>query len=133
MKGVFGDTFYYLALVSENDAAHRQAVELSCRLFVRTISTAWVITEVADALSEAFQRPRFLALFEALESNPNVTIIAPDEGLFKAGLDLYARRPDKDWSLTDCISFVVMERFNLTDALTADHHFAQAGFNPLLI
>lgn len=133
MKAVFADTFYYLAFVSEDDAAHRRVVDLSRTLSVPTITTAWVITEVADALSDPFQRERFLVLFERLKSNPNVTIIPPDAELFEAGLDLYARRLDKDWSLTDCISFVVMERFNLTDALTADRHFAQAGFKPLLV
>jgi len=48
------------------------------------------------------------------------------------GLELYARRPDKSWSLTDCISFVVMTDRGLTEALTGDHHFEQAGFRALL-
>jgi hypothetical protein len=52
--------------------------------------------------------------------------------LFAAGVELYATRPDKEWSLTDCISFVVMEREGLTDALTGDRHFEQAGFKVLL-
>jgi predicted nucleic acid-binding protein len=53
--------------------------------------------------------------------------------LFDAGLELYSRRPDKEWSLTDCISFVVMEEHGLTEALTTDHHFEQAGFTALLM
>jgi hypothetical protein len=60
-------------------------------------------------------------------------MLPPSSDLFYAGLDLFSRRPDKYWSLTDCISFVVMERFSMTDALTADRHFQQAGFNALLI
>jgi hypothetical protein len=52
--------------------------------------------------------------------------------LFAAGVELYATRPDKEWSLTDCISFVVMEREGLTDALTGDRHFEQSGFKVLL-
>ena len=59
-------------------------------------------------------------------------IVFVDEPLFHAGLELYLARPDKDWSLTDCISFVVMEREGITDALTGDKHFEQAGFVALL-
>ena len=59
-------------------------------------------------------------------------LIKASDDLWRAGIDLYQRRPDKGWSLTDCISFVVMERLKITDALTADHHFEQAGFNALL-
>ncbi len=56
----------------------------------------------------------------------------PDEDLFEVGIDLYAHRPDKGWSLTDCISFVTMERMGIEEALTVDRHFEQAGFRPLL-
>jgi len=61
-----------------------------------------------------------------------VKLIAADTVTFNAGLDLYRQRVDKDWSLTDCISFAVMQRMSLIDALTTDHHFEQAGFNVLL-
>lgn len=132
MKPVFVDTYYYLAVLSESDAAHRRAVEITRRLFAPTITTAWVLTEVADALSDPPQRRAFLTLLESIRSDPTVTIIPPSEELFEAGLDLFARRPDKDWSLTDCISFVVMERHGLTEVLTADHHFEQAGFKMML-
>ena len=50
--------------------------------------------------------------------------------LFTAGVELYCQRPDKDWSLTDCISFVVMKHGQITEALATDHHFEQAGFVP---
>jgi predicted nucleic acid-binding protein len=51
---------------------------------------------------------------------------------YERGLNLYGSRNDKGWSLTDCISFAVMQALHLEDALTGDHHFAQAGYNPLL-
>jgi len=60
-------------------------------------------------------------------------VVAASARLFDAALDLYQRRPDKDWGLTDCASFVVMSDRKLTDALTADEHFRQAGFRPLLL
>jgi predicted nucleic acid-binding protein len=67
-----------------------------------------------------------------LRANPDVSVIACTEQLFQEGLDLYERRPDKDWSLTDCISFVVMKKAGISDALTGDHHFEQAGFTAIL-
>jgi predicted nucleic acid-binding protein len=60
-------------------------------------------------------------------------VIPPSQRLFEDGLRLFAERPDKEWSLTDCVSFLVMKRHGLTDALTADRHFSQAGYNPLLV
>jgi uncharacterized protein len=67
-----------------------------------------------------------------LQKDPNAILIAPDDSLFEDGIELYEQRSDKDWSLTDCISFVIMEERAISDALTADHHFEQAGFHALL-
>jgi len=132
MNAVFADTYYYLAFLSESDAAHDRAVRLSRDLAGKTVTTAWVLTEVADALAAPPQRFLFLALYERLRSNPNVTIVPPAAATFEQGVELYARRPDKSWSLTDCISFAVMQEYGLSDALTGDHHFEQAGFRALL-
>lgn len=65
-------------------------------------------------------------------ADEGVVLLPPDQILFDAGLELYASRSDKEWSLTDCISFVVMRERGITDALTGDHHFEQAGFVALL-
>lgn len=132
MNAAFADTYYYLALLSESDAAHGQAVQLSREVVGRTVTTAWVLVEVADALASPGLRFLFLALYERLRANPNVTIVSPSAEIFEQGIDLYARRPDKSWSLTDCLSFVVMKQYELGDALTGDHHFEQAGFRILL-
>lgn len=132
MNTVFADTYYYLAFLSESDAAHGRAMQLSRELVGKTVTTAWVLMEVADALAAPPQRFLFLALYERLRSNPNVTIVPPNAAMFEQGVELYAQRPDKSWSLTDCISFVVMRERGVTDALTGDHHFEQAGFHALL-
>ena len=63
-----------------------------------------------------------------MESDPDTIIVKHNDDLYHKGLKLYAERPDKDWSLTDCISFVVMREHQITEALTGDHHFEQAGF-----
>jgi predicted nucleic acid-binding protein len=67
-----------------------------------------------------------------LRSESTVKIIPSNAELFAAGVKLYAERPDKEWSLTDCISFVIMQQEGLSDALTGDRHFEQAGFRALL-
>jgi hypothetical protein len=69
---------------------------------------------------------------DQIEADSAVRVVAVDDGLFRERLDLFRQRPDKDWSLTDCISFVLMQRERMTQALTADHHFQQAGFVALL-
>ncbi|MCG3197312.1 MAG: hypothetical protein GHCLOJNM_01797 [bacterium] len=73
-----------------------------------------------------------LNFVRALMANPNAKVVPASRDLFEEGLSLFSRRPDKEWSLTDCISFVVMEREGLTEALTGDRHFVQAGFKALL-
>jgi hypothetical protein len=59
-------------------------------------------------------------------------IVPPTQSLSDQGVELYSERPDKGWSLTDCISFIVMRHHGVTQALTGDHHFEQAGFIALL-
>jgi predicted nucleic acid-binding protein len=128
----FADSFYYLALVNRCDAYHQRANALADSLHGGTITTSWILTEVADALCDRAQRQGVVRLIAALRADPGCLIVPPSQELFERGWALYRERQDKDWSLTDCISFVVMRQHGVTDALTADRHFEQAGFNTLL-
>lgn len=132
MTTYFADSFYYLALLNRDDAKHRAAVALSRDLRGDQVTTAWVLTEVADALAAPNQRGSFLTFLTRLRGNPRVTIVPASQGLFEAGIEFYAQRQDKAWTLTDCISFVTMRRQAIAEALTGDHHFEQAGFTALL-
>jgi uncharacterized protein len=132
MTPVFADTFYYLALLNADDSAHDAAKVISLSLEGPVITTTWVLTEVADAAASARRRLLFLAMYEAISKDPEVTIVPPTWSLFETGVAFYARHQDKGWSLTDCISFLVMEEHRIQDALTADRHFEQAGFRALL-
>ncbi len=132
MSTVFADTFYYLALLSADDAAHSRAVKLSDSLRSRIVTTDWVLMEIGDALCQPQMRSLFPPLLDHLRADPDVEIVEANRDLLDRGVDLYSKRADKSWSLTDCISFVVMQDQNLTDALTGDHHFEQAGFVALL-
>lgn len=133
MNPLFADTYYFLALLNKGDAAHPKAVALAERLTNPIVTTAWVLTEVGDALSAPGFRPRFVELVETLRADPACHIVPPSPALFDAGVSLYAERSDKDWTLTDCISFAVMHQYGITEALTGDRHFQQAGFTPLLL
>lgn len=132
MRTVFADTFYYIALLFPNDVAHQQATAFTASLKGRMVTTAWVLTELANAMSAPRNRIKLLAFLDHLRNDSAITIVPATQELFDEGMELYRNRPDKEWSLTDCISFVVMGRDGLTEALTGDHHFEQAGFTALL-
>lgn len=132
MNAIFADTFYFLALLNPADESHAAALAFAGDASGRLVTTAWVLTELADGLAETGGRIIFPEFLRELENDPQCELIEHSNELWRAGIDLYQRRPDKGWSLTDCVSFVVMERLNMTDALTADQHFVQAGFHALL-
>ena len=132
MSPVFADTFYFVAFLNPDDAHHERVRRLSRQLRRRVVTTSWVLTEVADALCDPPNRPQAGKLRQLVSASPFIRVIPATEELFEAGFDLFEARPDKEWSLTDCISFVVMERERITEALTGDHHFEQAGFKALL-
>ena len=97
------------------------------------VVTEFVLIELGAFFSRRKHRRLFLALVNDLANDPQTRIVAGSRTLYRRGLALFAERLDKDWSLTDCISFAVMAGRKLTDALTADHHFEQAGFRALLL
>lgn len=132
MKPVFADSSYFLALLSPRDEWHENAIRLSASNRASVITTEFVLLEVANGLSSSGRRAAFRAVLEDLRDDPTAVTVPASPELLQAGIELYLARPDKKWSLTDCTSFVVMGREGLTDALTADHHFEQAGFKALL-
>lgn len=132
MNRAFGDAHYFFALLSPRDQDHARATQFAARWKGEIVTTRWVMAEVADGLSSPPFRTGAVNFLQRLERNPFVRIISVGDVQFARGLALYRQRPDKEWSLTDCISFVTMADEALTDALTSDHHFKQAGFVPLL-
>jgi hypothetical protein len=133
MNPVFADTFYFLALVNRKDRAHQKCLEFSQTSDRAVVTTAWVLLEVGDALCRGKDREVFSLLIEDLAKDSDTIVLAANQELFEKAVNLFKSRPDKEWSLTDCTSFVVMQDHGLTDALTSDHHFQQAGIIALLI
>jgi uncharacterized protein len=133
MRTLFADTFYFIALLNPSDATHAKAVEFTAGNTARMLTTEWVLTELADGLAKSPRgRTEFLATLLDLQADEDVTIIPCSHALMAEGVHLYGERNDKGWSLTDCISFVAMTEAGITEALTGDHHFEQAGFVALL-
>jgi hypothetical protein len=132
MTPYFADAYYFFALLNARDEAHAQALGFNARLRRPLVTTEWILIEVADGLAATPSRKLFTILRRQLAADSRVTLVGATPEIFDRGAALYESRPDKDWSLTDCISFVVMKDLGITEALTADRHFEQAGFAALL-
>jgi len=132
---VFLDTAYAIALSVPKDQYHTRAVHLADRLEAaraRMVTTRAVMLEIGNALSKQRYRYAAVKLLDSLEADPNVEIVPMSEQLYTRAFQLYRQRPDKEWSLTDCVSFIVMQDRGITEALTTDEHFQQMGFRALL-
>ena len=135
MPSVFLDTAFAIALVSQQDMYHERAgtlLEEIERERTSVVTTQAILIEIGDALATPALRPIAVGYIERLEKDSSVEVVPLSDELLQQSLALYRGRPDKAWGLTDCISFIVMQARGITDALTADRHFEQAGFNALL-
>ncbi|PWT99412.1 MAG: nucleic acid-binding protein [Terriglobia bacterium] len=134
MRTVFADTFYWAALTSSNDSAHQRALDLS-RLLApdRIVTTDEVLCEYLALFAGARPSVRAQAGRNVAELMKSVIVLLfpQSRDSFLAGLDLYQARPDKGYSLVDCISMQTMKREGLTEVLTNDRHFEQEGFRAL--
>jgi uncharacterized protein len=132
---VFLDTAYTIALASATDEFHLRALALAEEMDAsgtRLLTTWAVLLEIGNALSRVQYRHAATELLYSIQADPAVEIVPLSDQLFHQALKLYSDRQDKEWSLTDCVSFVVMEARSITDALTTDVYFSQAGFRALL-
>ena len=132
MNTRFADTYYFIALLNPADPDHQRIREFTLASRDRLVTTGLVLAEVANHLSYTRSRSLVQPFFARLASDPRAEIVPADRAMLERGLEYYHARPDKEWSLTDCVSFLVMTDRELTEALTADHHFEQAGFAALL-
>src|SRR5712675_1083865 len=96
----FGDTFFYLAFLNDRDEAHQKSIEFIAEHDPQIVTTAWVLTEVADAMAVG-GRTMFGEFLYAMEADGRTEIVSPSRPLFDAGIQLYLARPDKEWPLTD--------------------------------
>lgn len=136
MNDVFLDASYAIALASPKDVHHDKAVMLAQQLEkdgTQLVTTVGVVLEIGNALSRLRYRKAAVALLSAIESDPKIEKVPASEELCEQAFDLFKRRTDKKWGMTDCLSFILMTEREMTAALTADDHFRQAGFRALLL
>jgi uncharacterized protein len=126
----FADTSFWIALVDNRDAYHARALDWSLKISGSIVTTEAVLLETANTFSKPIRRAQVIALIDHILSRGDVEIAYKT---WHHGWDLFKNRPDMSWSLTDCISFQVMQEQILTEALSADAHFRQAGFHALLL
>lgn len=127
---VFADTGFYVALLNPRDRLHGVALEIGNSYRGSVLTTEYVLVELGNYLG-GLARQSFVGLVKRLREDPSTVIVPSSSALFEKGVRYYAERPDKAWSLTDCISFVVMEEHGVHEALSFDRHFEQAGFRVL--
>ena len=131
MNPVFADTSFYVATVNPRDALCEAALAASDRCDGQFVTTEYILVELGNYFCSG-NRELFLKLVALMEDDPHTEVVSASTELFKEGVELYSSRHDKDWSLTDCISFVVMKQRGISGALTSDRHFEQVGFRALL-
>lgn len=128
----FVDTHFVVALTNERDAHHRAALALADEFEGQPLlTTTAVLLEISNALARGGKR-RAIQVLDELMTSEELTVVQLTEQLFDRAYGLYREHRDKDWGLVDCVSFVVMQEDQISDALTNDRHFEQAGFKPLL-
>lgn len=135
MKKVFADTQYWVALINDQDQGHPAAVSIN-----RTLRNVAIFTSeevLAEVLAYFSERGRYFrqvaaAYVQKILDGGRITVREQSHQTFLEGFALYKARPDKGYSLTDCVSMLTMRREGITDVLTHDAHFAQEGFTVLL-
>jgi predicted nucleic acid-binding protein len=132
---IFLDAAYLIALAQPSDQHHGKALELSAAIQAsrtRCVTNLAVLLEVGSALSRLRFRAAAVRLIDSLAGAPTVEVVPLTDELARDGWTMFRKRLDKEWSWADCISFVIMQRLGLRQALTTDEHFEQAGFVALL-
>ena len=132
MMPVFADTSYFLAFLGEKDQRHERAIAWTQALRAPVVTTEYVVIEVGNSLTKGGDRAVFMEFYRTLRQAAKLEVIPASTELQDRGAKLFGERADKEWSLTDCISFVVMSERGIHEALSADRDFEEAGFRALL-
>jgi predicted nucleic acid-binding protein len=128
----FIDTLFVVAIINQRDRYHEQATETADLYEGQPLlTTEGVLLEIGNALARGYKAEAVEVIQEFLSSQ-DVQVVRLTPELFDRAFALYQSHQDKEWGLIDCISFIVMGDAGVSDALTFDRHFVQAGFRALL-
>ncbi len=131
-REIFLDTSFVVAIINNDDQFHKESLDLEKDL--KSYATVWITEAILIEIGNTFSKSNKSPVSDFIQYcyvSPQIHVVNTDEGLLRQALDLF-RYTDKDWSLTDCISFVVMRREGINIAYSSDHHFEQAGFQYIL-
>ena len=135
-RTVLFDTSFIVALENRDDPSHERARNLDRELLAgdATLLLHWgILLEIGDGYARLGRRPKGIELLKRFHQEQGYQIVSITDALLAAAIALYSERIDKDWGMTDCLSFVIMQQQGVTEPLTADRHFVQAGFEALLL
>lgn len=134
MKAIFADTFYWIALLNSKDTWHLQVVEVSQEIS----NSPLVISDgIIDELFAYYSkrgdllRLKVSEIYKSFLKDPTIQFVSYTPEIRQKGIALYEQRPDKGYSLVDCISMVIMKEMGIAEVLTNDKHFTQEGFTIL--
>jgi len=129
----FLDTSFVIALINDKDQYHEKARKISpVYIHDYLVITDAVLLEIGNALAKDF-KDEAIEIIKILRNSNKTEVVEINRDLFEKGLEFYGKYTDKIWGSVDCISFVVLKENNITDALTGDKHFVQAGFRALML
>lgn len=126
------DAALFIAVLNRRDRFHSWASNYYGETRDGLVVPFPVLLEVGNYFGESASRSQVIDFLRRIQEDPRVDCVPLNEVLLRAGMDFYAARPDKEWGLTDCISFVLMNKMGINEAVTTDHHFEQAGFTIMM-
>lgn len=135
MRTVFADSGYWIAMQYPGDELHERAKAVTAQLGnARIVTSQMVLVEFLTFMGVRGEllRQAAVSVVRRLEEDADVEILPLSSDQFSSAFDLYSSRLDKNWSITDCASFIIMEKMSITEALAHDQDFEQAGFIALL-
>jgi predicted nucleic acid-binding protein len=135
MIEAFLDTTFAIALVNQSDLFHKKAIQLADQIEaagILIVTTQLVLVRISNALSRQRYHTEAVHLLESIDADPNITTIPLSEAIYHKAYQLSCDHEDKQWDMTDCISFVVMKENGIKDALTTNPVFQQMGYCSLL-
>ena len=132
---LFLDTGFVVARFYRRDQYHQSARALAkrCDECNELWTTEAILLEIGAAFREPRQRKVVGRLWDQFHSDPRCRLVPISGSLLNRAMEFFRNRPDKDWSLADCVSFVVMSDEHLTESLSCDYHLVQAGFRALML
>ena len=136
IRRVLLDTSFLIALENRSDPHHQRAKDLDRELIAQKamlVLHGGILMEIGDGYARLGRRGKANDLFQRLLNEDRYRIEPFTQRLLDDGMELYLARSDKEWGLTDCVSFAMMRADGISEALTADVHFRQAGFEALLL